>query len=145
MVRVFLEDDDIEASCRVPITEILEVPEGGFPRVRGGRTDDAGRLYSTIQAKIQSAAVMMPAGRAIAVAGLFDRRPMTPAPAPAPEPSTIGVGVKRRPEGTRPGAASAAKEARKNSSSNSSSNSNSSGVPRSRKTARRRTTQRHRR
>jgi len=143
MVREFLEDDDIEASCRVPITEILEVPEGGFPRVRGGRTDDAARLYSTIQAKLQSAAVMMPAGRAIAVAGLFDRRPMTPAP--APEPSTIGVGAKRRPEGIRSEAAPAAKEARKNSSSNSSSNSNSSGAPRSRKTARRRTTQRHRR
>ncbi|NDC39691.1 MAG: hypothetical protein EBZ48_16895 [Proteobacteria bacterium] len=140
MVREFLEDDDIEAACRGPITEILEIPEGGFPRIRGGRTDDAARLYAAIQTKLQGAAAnIMPAGRPIAVAALFDRRP---APMPTVEPSAIGVGIKRRPEGERSGVAPAVKERRKNESSNS----NSSGAFESDSRRRgRRTARRHRR
>ena len=87
IAREFLEDVDVDSACRVPFVRILDIPEGSLPRIRADRINEARRVYSAIQEKLQSAAIVMREERRSDFAGLFNR---VPAPTPVPV-----AGVKR--------------------------------------------------
>lgn len=128
----FLRDEALPSLAE--FAAVLDVPEGGFPRIRDGQIEAAKLLYSAIQDRIQTAAVVMEE-RPVAVRGLLERMAAAPA-APPPvaiptiEPSTTGVGAKRGREGTAVAAEALVAKRREieTSGSNSESNSNSNSA-----------------